>query len=220
MLSSGAFSGMTGDIPPAMMTFYSVFAVIVMMAIQVLIFELLARLSYNLLQRRFTVACDKNNYIVRLRMAYFYANIVLGIVGIIYFFVESTRMIVPAVLDFAVPTLFIAVFYDDLRCKCVPKRNNFRVYDYMGKLYLLIHITVSAFMVMQYLLEGGLKDGTTLQTVSEFVDLGVKGLFFIPFFFCFAKLKIKSEGDEDNPLFIRSEGDELRARKPFDDLDI
>jgi len=220
MLSAGSFSEMLAgqEISPAMMRFTAVLSVIIVCVFSVLIFELIARLVYSALVRRAYLACDKKNFCIRVRLAYFYANVVLGLFGLVSFGSEAAGYVIGAVLGFAVPTIFLAVLYEDLRKKVIQRQNHFKVFDFVAKMYLAIYLVLAVMDTVQFLF-AGYSTATSSVRAAYFVDLAIRALFFVPYYYYGNKLKVEAGKPEDNPAFIVTEEEKkFVERKPFDDL--
>lgn len=191
-------------------TAFTVVVAILVPVIYTVIFELFARIIYGLLVRRFALAVNQNDFCFRLRLVIIVANIILGAVGIFYFFFPEVIDILSAIFGYAVPTLLIAWFYEDFRVRYVPKRNHASLFLFAARIYVGIYLALSVFDLVYYL---ALFDRslTVLETVSVCLDTVIVASSALLAYLNHRRLQKISREPEDNDLFIKKE------EKPKDD---
>lgn len=166
--------------------------------------EVIMTFVYNTLSRRFVMAINKEDFTFRTRITLIVANIILGVIGISYYFVPQAIGVISAVFNFAVPSLLFAWFYEDFRVRYLPKKFHYRVMSYIAKIYLGVVTTFSviSFIYFMFMID---VDKTVLDIIAYSIDVVIK-LLFVLLAYMYGKLLIKqSEKPEDNNLFIRKE---------------
>ena len=133
-----------------------------------------------------------------------FANVVLGLIGIAYFFVPGMVDVTNAVIRYAVPTIFFALFYDDFRRKFVPKRNVQKLFVFVARIYIIVYFAIALFTSVYEL---ALYSSTlsVLEIVALALDPTIVALSAVAAFIYASHLKKVSLEDEDNELFIKKE---------------
>lgn len=178
-----------------------VFSCIFAPAIYTLFAEIIMNFCYNVLGRRFVMALNSDDFTFRTRLILILSNLIIGVISVVYYFMPSSIGIISSIIDFGIPTLLFGIFYEYFRVMYLPKRNHFRVFSYVAKIYLGIFLAMSLFSFMLYMLSVDV-ERTTLDTVAYSLDLGIKLIFVLLGYLYAKRLKIKSQEPEDNDIFI------------------
>lgn len=171
------------------------------------LFELLMMAVYSLLARRFyIVSVNRKDFVFRVRIVIIVANLILGLIGIFYFFFEETRLILPAIFEYSVQTALLVLFYEQFRKFMLPKRMHATFFMYIARIYVGIYLLIGAFQLITGLVSAPLPQGTELASIILWFLIPAISAALALFYY--KKLvKISSE-DEDNDLFIRKEEDD------------
>ncbi len=166
--------------------------------------EIIMNFCYNIVARRFLMALNADDFTFRARLVLILSNIIIGVISVTYFFAPKAIGIISSIIDFAVPTLLFACFYEDFRTRYLPKRNHYRVFAYVAKIYLGISVIFSFLSFINNIVNLNVEK-SVLDTIAYSIDLGIK-LIVAGLAYLYAKrLKIKSEEPEDNDIFIIKE---------------
>jgi len=111
--------------------------------ISALICELLIRVAFAVV-RRFALNVQKNDFCFRVRLVIIIADVILGLIGIIYFFYPSVMGLLKALFEVTVPALLLGWFYEDFRERFVPRQNQARVFSLVAEIYLGIYFALRA----------------------------------------------------------------------------
>jgi len=178
-----------------------VFSCIFAPAIYTLFAEIIMNFCYNILARRFVMAINAEDFTFRVRLTLILSNLLIGIISVVYYFVPSSIVIIASVIDFAIPALLFGLFYEDFRIKYIPKKNHYRVFSYVAKIYLGIFLVMSLFSFMYYMLSVNI-ERNNLDTIAYSLDLGIKLIFVLIGYLYAKRLHVKSQEPEDNDIFI------------------
>ena len=164
--------------------------------IQAALCELLMRVAYAVV-RRFAIGADKIDFCFRIRLVVILADLILGLIGILYFFFPVVTDVMTAVFECSVLGLLLAWFYEDFRARFVPRKLHARAFSFVSKIYLGIYLAIGVLNLL-YSLVFYLDQLTALDLtaiiVSPSVVLLLGGLAFLNY----VRLKkISSEPDDE-----------------------
>lgn len=211
-LAQFAELGITGINGTGITVMVSIFSVI----IAVVIYEIIFWLAHSILSRRFVLAINRNDFSFRLRLLMIISNIILGLVGITYFFTDKATAILTAIFDYSVPTLLLGWFYEDFRVRYVPKRNHAKLFAFVSKIYIGIYFVFSAFYLIFNLTF--YTNLTVIEIVSLCVDTVIVVVTAVMAYFNYRRLVKIADGPEDNDLFISKEEDNKKDDNIFKDF--
>ena len=198
-------------------TIMIVFSAIATAFIYTGVFELFMRIVHSVALRRYAAVCNVSDFTFRLRLVMIVANIILGIIGIFYFFFPKVSDLLTAIFRYAVPTVCFALFYDDFRRKYVPKRNVQKLFVFVARIYIIVYLAISLFTSVYEL---ALYSSTlgVLAIIALVTYPTMVGLSAVAAYIYSARLKKISLEDEDNELFIKKEETPDRNDDVFKDL--
>lgn len=177
-----------------------------------LIFEIINHIVSGVLLARFGAKTNRSDLKFRLRLCFIYANLLTGLIGVSYFFTQLTdgaytgvftldsylqndvRTILNCFLPYSAMTFFAFLFFEDVRVRFLPKRNQLRALAFIGRIYFGISILYSLIQCL-VLLDNS---RSVLTIVTDWVDLGVRVLWAGGAFLYYTYLKKKSSNDDGN----------------------
>ena len=198
--------GMTGVNFQAMSIVIIIFAAIIATAI----FELILWLAHSIIQRRFPIVINRNDFRYRVRLVFIISNIILGIIGIPNFFTDKTVGILGAIFNFAVPAMLLIWFYEDFRVRYVPKARQHSLFRFVAMIYIGIYLALSVINLIRGLVMFS-ATMSALDTVALCLDTVVIAAVAVVAYFDYRRLSKIALEPEDNDLFIKKE------EKPNDD---
>lgn len=203
--------GMTG------VNFQAMSIVIIIMAciVYTVIFEIIVWVAHSILQRRFPLTINKNDFAFRLRLLFIISHLILGCIGIVGFFNAQVYGLLNAIFAFSVPALLLIWFYEDFRVRYVPKRNQHTLFRFVATFFIGIYLALSAISLIYNLVIYG-AELSKLQTAALCVDTVVIALVGVFAYFYYRILTNISKEPEDNEMFIKKE--ETKNDDIFKDL--
>ncbi len=174
---------------------FIIFISIITPIIGTLVFEIIARFCFTAVHQRFGIGSQvsKNDAVFRIRLVMIVANLVLGIVGISYFFYKPMIPFFVAVVDFSVITFFIFRFYEVFRKQYLSNRNQAKIYNFIAKFYFIVFLVVSFYSLFRNMLN----PSSTAYSISLAIDFVVKLIWAGLAYWKYTKLKLV-ENDSDS----------------------
>ncbi|MBR1746927.1 MAG: hypothetical protein IJ735_01805 [Clostridia bacterium] len=138
------------------------------------------------------MSVNKADFCFRVRLVIILSDLILGLVGIVYFFYPVVQGIVSSVLEIAVPALLLGWFYEDLRERFVPAQNQAKVFGFVSRFYLGIYLALG---VLNLIYEMGLyfAELTVLEIVELALDPAVVLILGVVAYLNYRRLKNISE---------------------------
>ena len=181
------------------------------------IFEIINHIASGILLARFSAKTNRSDIKFRLRLCYIYANICIGIIGIVYFFTQVTdgaytgafslfnwdndvELILSSIVPFSALTFFLFVFYEDFRIRFLPKRNHARALLYVGRIYFGLYFVVELIIALRAVIFYS-ADLTAIEIASSWVSVAVVALWAGAAYLYYNKLKkMPDDDDTDQPI--------------------
>lgn len=170
------------------------------------IFELLIMAVYSLLARRFyIVSINRKDFAFRIRIVIILANLILGLIGIFYFFFAETRAILPAIFEYSVQTALLVWFYEQFRRSMLPKRIHAVFFMYIARIYVGIYLLIGAFQLITGLVSVPTPQGLELASlILWFLIPALSAVLGVIYYKRLVKISLETE---DNDIFIRKDED-------------
>ncbi len=181
--------------------------------LQAAIFELINHLVAGVLLARFSAKTNRSDLKFRLRLCYIYSNLLIGLIGISYFFTQTTNgaytgvfsldnvendveLILSSIVPFSSLTFFLYVFYEDLRKSFLPQRNHPRALLFIGRLYFGIYLILTLIGALRAVIFHS-NALSVIMMVSYWLDFGVVAIWSAIAYLYYLKLK-KEPSDNNN----------------------
>lgn len=174
--------------------------------VYVLIFELIARLVRNSIVRRFAVAVNQKDFVFRVRLVVMISNVILGFVGITFFFYAPLIRIFTSVFFYIVPTLLFGWFYEDFRKRYVSKTCHASLFAFVSKFYIGIYLIIRTVdMILGLIFRND--SFPVVDTVA--LCLGPVAVLFSALLAYFNRRRLEriSREPEENVIFIKKDDD-------------
>lgn len=179
-----------------------------------LVFELINHIAAGVLLARFSAKTNRSDIKFRLRLCYIYSNLMIGLIGISYFFTQTTNgaytgvftlnninndveLILSSIVPFSSLTFFLYVFYEDFRVRFLPKRNHPRALLFVGRLYFGIYSVLALIAALRAVIfySGVL---SVVAMVSYWLDFGIVAIWSVVAYLYYLKLKKNPSDDDDH----------------------
>lgn len=192
------------------------------------IFELLAKMLGGSMIRRFGLKITLKELVLRLRILLGIGNILIGIIGITYFFDEQIGYLLSSIFEFAIIAILFMRFYEHFRKNCVPNRYQAKFFAYVAKILFTIFILYSAFIFVYNMLLIDI-ELTVMEIVSLTLDLTIKFVMAGIAYWYGNKLKkyesmeephISDKHNDNDPFFTVKVEEEKKDTTIFKDFDI
>ena len=178
------------------------------------IFELIMRVVYSLLVRRYVMAINQNDFCFRIRLVMIIANIILGCVGIVYFFVsDGVMQLLNSIFEFAVPALLYMWFYEDFRARYVPQNRHDKLFYAVARVYVAIFFVINLISMIITVSAVGVP---AIMIAAACVDVGMVVVVAVLAYLDYRRLQKIALEPEINVLFIKK--DEEKDDNIFKDL--
>ncbi len=206
-----------------------------------IIFELINHIAAGIFIARFSARTNRADFKFRLRLCIIYANLITALIGICYFFTQTTGgeytgtfilfgqkpnieygndvyAILTSFVPFSLTTFFVWVFFDDFRIRFLSAKKQARAFSYVGRLYFGISLIFSFGQAISFAILT-VNTLTVCETVAIWVEFGVTVLWTVGAYLYYRKLKKNEDIDnsDDQPPFIVVEN-ETKKGNIYDDL--
>ncbi len=203
-------------------TGFSVLYILFYAIVTEVIFELFNHFASGVLIARFSARTNREDFRFRVRLCYFYANIVIGIFGIIYFFTQTENgvytgtfnlfgsqanmyyandvyTIMTSFVPFVLHALALVFFYDDFQKRFLPVKNVTRAFTYVARIYFGVSIAYEIVQVASNIIITQ-QDFTPVEYASYWVALATVVLCAVGayLYYLLRLKKIKDENKDDN----------------------
>ncbi len=200
-----------------------------------LIFELINHIVSGVLLARFSAKTNRSDIKFRLRLCYIYSNLLIGLIGVSYFFTQTTNgaytgvfspdnfnndveLILSSIVPFSSLTFFLYVFYEDFRVRFLPQRNHPRALLFIGRLYFGIYLVITLIEALRAVVfySGVL---SVVAMVACWLDFGIVAIWAFLAYLYYQKLKKNPyDNDDHGPKETITIINEPKQRNIYDDF--
>ena len=180
-----------------------------------LLFEIINHLTSGILLARFSAKTNRSDLKFRLRLCFIYANLLTGIVGIVYFFTQNpngvytgrfdpytfyndVQPILDAIIPFSSLTYFIYLFLSDTFARFIPKKNHARALLYIGRIYFGVAIIVTLLRNLSYINA----EQAVVDIVSDWLSLAIRVIWAVLAYLYYRFLKKQPKDDENETISV------------------
>lgn len=168
-----------------------------------LICEFLFRIVYAFI-RRYTNG-TQSDFCFRIRLVVILSDLILGCIGILYFFFPSLTNLLTSIFEAAVPILLLFWFYEDYRERFVDKKNQARVFLTAGGIILVIYFVLGVYGLLETLLLNSTSSLTPITLASIILSPSIVLVLGVGAYFNSVRLKKISAQSEEEVVPIQEE---------------